>query len=170
MTQSHETDKQHAQINNIVLPPPTPQDIEATLTAMRNDMSASCLWLGGYLEEGDLWWVTIILPNGERDTAIGCGRSCAEAAAVAWINYVFDSDEEDFAKVVRHVPEGFQFELHAAPVPALKFLEVSPFPSLKSALLAERKKSASDGEFLEHLHGLLQEIIPNFSATLTYEE
>jgi hypothetical protein len=86
----------------------------------------------------------------------------------------FFVSDEDFA----HVPEGFQFELHAAPVPALKFLEVSPdllkadkaIPSLKSALLAERKKSASDGEFLEHLHGLLQEIIPNFSASSTYEE
>ena len=143
---------------NRVLPRPTPQDIEATLTAMRNDTSVHCLWLGGYLEEGDLWWVTIILPDGERSSEIGCGRSSAEAAAVAWINHVFVSDEEDFAKVVRHVPEGFQFELHAAPVPALKFLEVSPFPSLKSALLAERKKSASDGEFLVHLHGLLLEV------------
>jgi hypothetical protein len=116
MTQSHENpDKQHAQINNIVLPPPTPQDIEATLTAMRNDISAHCLWLGGYLEEGDLWWVTIILPNGERSSEIGSGDTSAEAAAVAWINYVFLSDE-DFAEVPRHVPEGFQFELHAAPV------------------------------------------------------
>jgi hypothetical protein len=100
---------------NRLIPKPTPQDIEATLTAMRNDISANCLWLGGYLEEGDLWWVTIILPNGERCSEIGSGDTSAEAAAVAWINYVFLSDE-DFAEVPRHVPEGFQFELHAAPV------------------------------------------------------
>ena len=48
---------------NRVLPTPTPQDIDAALTAIRNDMSALCLWLKGYLEQGDLWWVTIILPG-----------------------------------------------------------------------------------------------------------
>ena len=99
---------------NRLIPKPTPQHIEAMLTAMRNDTSVHCLWLGGWLEEGDLWWVTTILPNGERSSEIGCGRSSAEAAAVAWINHVFNSDE-DFAKVLHHVPEGWQFELHEVP-------------------------------------------------------
>jgi hypothetical protein len=101
---------------NKLLPIPTPQDIEAALSAIHNDVSALCLWLEGYLEQGDLWWVTIIFPDGERDTAIGCGRSSAEAAAVAWINCVFLLWLRPLAKVPRHVPEGFQFELHAAPV------------------------------------------------------
>jgi hypothetical protein len=101
---------------NRVLPTPTPQDIDAALTAIRNDMSALCLWLKGYLEQGDLWWVTIILPDGERHTAAGGGDTPAEAAAVAWINCVFLLWLRPLAEVPRHVPEGFQFELHAAPV------------------------------------------------------
>jgi len=101
---------------NRLLPTPTPQEIEAALTATLNDMSAFCLWLDGYLEQGDLWWVTIIFPDGERHTAAGGGNSSAEAAAVAWINCVFLLWSRPLAKVPRHVPEGFQFELHAAPV------------------------------------------------------
>ena len=171
---------------NRLLPMPTPHDIEATLTAIRNGESAIQQWRsGGYFESHDLWWVTIIFPDGERHSAVGGGTTSSEAAAVAWITCVIpwwlcpDLSDEDYAKVPRHVPDGFQFELHAVPVrPALKVIEGSrdllksdkAIPSLKSALLAERNKSASDEDFLEHLHGLLQEIIPNFSATLTYEE
>ena len=98
------------------LPVPTPEDIEAALTAIPTDRSAMCLWLKGYLEQGDLWWVTIIFPDGERHTAAGGGETAAEAAAVAWINCVFLLWLRPLAKVPRHVPEGFQFELHAAPV------------------------------------------------------
>jgi hypothetical protein len=170
---------------NRLLPTPTPQDIEAALTDICNGTSAIQRWRSdGYFKHHDLWWVTIIFPDGERHSAIGGGSTSAEAAAVAWITGVLpwwrcpDLDEA-CAKVPRHVPEGFRFEVHARPVrPALKLIQGSrdllksdeAIPSLKSALLAERKKSASDEEFLGHLHGLLEEIMPNFSATLTYEE
>jgi hypothetical protein len=151
-TKPEKTEGVEVQMNRR-LPTPTPQDIEAALSAIRNDMSAFCLWLEGYLEQGDLWWVTVIFPDGERHTAAGGGATSAEAAAVAWINCVFLLWLWPLAKVPRHVPDGFQFELHAVPVrPALKVIEGSrdplksdkPIPSLKSALLAEREKSASD--------------------------
>jgi hypothetical protein len=107
---------------NRLLPPPTPKDIEAALTAMRNGTSAIQQWRsGGYFKAHDLWWVTIIFPDGERRFPIGVGATSAEAAAVAWITCLLpwwlcpDLSDEDDAKVPRHVPEGWQFELHAAP-------------------------------------------------------
>ena len=181
---------------NRLLPPPTPQDIEAALTEIRNGTNVYGRWIllcddmknqdEAIAEAARLWWVNIINPEGVEETACGGGITSTEAAAVTWITTCLGAwwrepglSEEDDAKVPRHVPDGFQFELHAVPVrPALKVIEGSrdllksdkAIPSLKSALLAERNKSASDEDFLEHLHGLLQEIIPNFSATLTYEE
>jgi hypothetical protein len=158
---------------NRLLPTPTPQDIEATLTAIRNGESAIFAWGRAYVDEDDLWWVTSISPDGERHSGNGCGFTLVEATADAWIGEFLpcelgDLSEEDYAKVPLHVAEGWQFELHAVPVPALNVIEA--IPRLRSALFFERKKSASDGEFLEHLHGLLQEIIPDFSVSLTYKE
>jgi hypothetical protein len=147
-------------------------------------------------EADRLWWVTMTDPEGVENPAYGGGVTSAEAAAVAWCNAclvdwvskpglseeddaVVPRDVPEDAIVPRHVPEGYRFKVRAKPVdPTLKVVQGSQdllksdkaIPSLKSALLAERKKSASDEEFLEHLYGLLQEIIPNFSATLTYEE
>src|SRR5262245_11240274 len=122
MTQSHENpDKQHAQINNIVLQPPTPRDIETTLTAIRNGTSAICVWSRRSVEKCDLWWVTSISPDGKRHSGIGGGFTLAEATADAWIGDFLpwgsfpDFSDEDYAKVPRHVPEGWQFELYAAP-------------------------------------------------------
>ena len=74
---------------NRVLPTPTPQDIEATLTAIRNDMSALCLWLGVTLSKAICGGSLSYFPDGERHTAAGGGDTSAEAAAVAWINCVF---------------------------------------------------------------------------------
>jgi hypothetical protein len=147
-------------------------------------------------EADRLWWVTMTDPEGVEHPAYGGGVTSGEAAAVAWCNAclvdwvskpglseeddsVVPRDVPEDAIVPRHVPEGYRFKVRARPVrPTLKVVQGSQdllksdkaIPSLKSALLAERKKSASDGEFLEHLHGLLQEIIPNFCATLTYEK
>ena len=117
------------------LPTPTPQDVEAALISMRNGTSAygrmGCLdqsmdqyhW---WVAEADrLWWVDIINPEGVEETACGGGITSAEAAAVAWINVCLCAwwvqpglSDEDDAKVPRHVPEGWQFELHAMPVKA----------------------------------------------------
>ena len=109
-------------MNNIVLPPPTPQDIEATLTAIRNRGSAICVWSQHCgIEKRDLWWVTSISPDGERHPGIGADFTLDEAVADAWIGDFLpwgafpDFSDEDYANVPRHVPEGWQFELHAAP-------------------------------------------------------
>jgi hypothetical protein len=148
-----------------VLPTPTPQDIEAALSAMRNGTSAYGRWMrledsleyllfrhdGGGLssalshkslendrkanaEADRMWWVTIIEPDGDEEgLVLGGGTTLAEAAAVAWINSCIGpswrnsglSDEDD-AKVPRHVPDGWQFELHARPVrPVLTIIEGS---------------------------------------------
>ena len=152
-----------------ILPTPTPQDIEAALTTMRNGMSAYGRWMrlenslryvlfvlsdgrnaysrcvltNDSLEndyrakaEADcLWWVTIIEPDGEEGLVLGGGTTLAEAAAVAWINSCIGSSwsesglsDEDDAKVPRHVPEGWQFELYAEPVrhAALKVIQGAP--------------------------------------------
>jgi hypothetical protein len=119
-------DKEQVQMNNIVLPPPTPKHIEAALAAIRNGTSAFLRWFRldyGYeykAETARLWWVDINV-EGELE-ARGGGMTSAEAAAVAWINIWTDPwggrtglSEEDDANVPRHVPEGWQFELHAAP-------------------------------------------------------
>jgi hypothetical protein len=158
---------------NRLLPTPTPQDIEDTLTAIRNGESAIFAWGRAYVDEDDLWWVTSISPDGERHSGNGCGFTLVEATAHAWIGEFLPSElsgdltEEDYAKVPVHVAEGWQFEVHALPVPALNVDDT--LPRLRSALFFERKKSASDGEFLEHLHGLLREIIPDISVSLTYK-
>jgi len=98
-----------------LIPPPTKQDIEASLTAIRNGTSAIQQWrAGGCFKAHDLWWVTIIFD--ERHFPIGVGTTSAEAAAVAWITCVLpDLSDEDYAKVPRHVPDDVQFELHAVP-------------------------------------------------------
>jgi hypothetical protein len=116
---------------NRLLPPPTPQDIEAALTAIRDGTSACGRWarLDDHFSNFDkveaeadrLWWVDIINPEGVQEM-VGGGMTSAEAAAVAWISTCVHAwwlqpglSEEDDAKVPRHVPEGWQFELHAAP-------------------------------------------------------
>jgi len=80
-----------------------------------------------------LWWVTIIEPDGGEGLVLGGGTTLAEAAAVAWINSCIGrswsksglSDEDD-AKVPRHVPAGWQFELYKGPVrPVLTIIEGS---------------------------------------------
>src|SRR5262245_48509533 len=106
-----------------LLPTPTPKDIESTLTAIRNGTSAICVWsrLDGSIEKHDLWWVTTISPDGNRHPGIGGGFTLVEAAADAWIGDFLpwgsfpDFSDEDYAKVPRHVPEGWQLELYAAP-------------------------------------------------------
>jgi hypothetical protein len=107
-------------MNNIVLPPPTPKDIEAALTAIRNGTSA---YANYEYEEAEryLWWVDINSPDGLEDWC-GRGITSAEAAAVAWITTCLPAwweqpglGDEDYAKVPRHVPDGWQFELYAPP-------------------------------------------------------
>jgi hypothetical protein len=117
---------------NRLLPTPTPQDIEATLTAIRNGESAICVWSRHLVEKRDLWWVTTISPEGERHPAIGAGFTWDEAAADAWIGDFLpwgsfpDFSDEDYAKVPRQVPDGWQFELHAAPVCSPLFIRSFP--------------------------------------------
>jgi hypothetical protein len=50
---------------NRLIPKPTPQDIEASLTAIRNGTNSVYVWVqlyGQVIEKRDLWWVTIISP------------------------------------------------------------------------------------------------------------
>jgi hypothetical protein len=131
-----------------ILPTPTQRDIEAALMTMRDGTSAygrlACLdqrmeayhqWVA---EADRLWWVTIIDPEGTEQAAVGGGTTPAEAAAVGWINTYLLAwwdkpclSDEDYAKVPRNVPEGWQFELHAAPVrrpPVLKVIQDSLDP------------------------------------------
>ena len=116
------------------LPTPTHRDIEAALVAMRHGMNVYGWWarievdspetLHKQNAEADrLWWVDVINPEGVREDSYGGGTSPAEAAAVAWITtcvgawWVHPSlSDEDYAKVPRVVPEGWQFELYARPV------------------------------------------------------
>jgi hypothetical protein len=117
-----------------LIPAPTPEDIEAALITMRSGTNAFGRWvrMDDSLDkshemnaEGDrLWWVNVIRPDGVMDDTCGGGTSLAEAAAVAWITTSVGAwwwqhptiSDEDYAKVPRVVPEGWQFELHAKPV------------------------------------------------------
>jgi hypothetical protein len=116
-----------------VLPTPTPQDIEAALTDIRDgtNVFARLVRFSNDLENQDeanaeadrLWWVDIIDPHGV-DIFCGGGTSLAEAVAVAWISTCFLAwwsqpclSDEDDAKVPRHVPEGWQFEFRTPVVP-----------------------------------------------------
>ena len=127
---------------NRLLPTPTPQDIEAALTDIRNGTNVYWRWVQNDLKNQDeanaeadrLWWVDIINPEGVEETACGGGITPAEAAAVVWINTCLCdwwsqpglSDAGLDAKVPRHVPDGWQFELCARPVrPVLTIIEGS---------------------------------------------
>jgi hypothetical protein len=116
-------DKEQVQMNNIVLPivlpPPTPKDIEAALTDIRNGTNVYGRWIlfsddmknqdDANAEADRLWWVNIINPEGVEETACGGGITSTEAAAVTWINTCLCAwwrqpglSEEDDAKVPRH--------------------------------------------------------------------
>ena len=88
-----------------------------------------------HVQKRDLWWVTTISPDGERHSGIGCGFTLAEAAADAWIGHFLpwgsfpDFSEEDCANVPLQVADGWQFELHAAPVYSPLFLSSFPIHS-----------------------------------------
>ena len=114
-------------MNNIVLPPPTPKDIEAALTAIRNGTSAYGRWVrlmtttSAEAEADRLWWVDIINPEGVQEMVwrrYDFGRSGSSRVdqhlSTAWWVQPGLSDEDD-AKVPRHVPEGWQFELLRTP-------------------------------------------------------
>ena len=118
---------------NRLLPTPTPQDIEATLNAIRNGESAICVWSQHCgIEKYDLWWVTSISPHGERHPGIGAGFTLDEAVADAWIGDFLPwgsfpaFSDEDYANVPRHVPDGWQFEVYAAPVFSPLFIRSFP--------------------------------------------
>jgi hypothetical protein len=78
-----------------VLPTPTPQDIEAALTDIRDgtNVFGRLVRFSNDLENQDeanaeadrLWWVAIIDPHGVDQDCCGGGTTSAEAAAVAWI-------------------------------------------------------------------------------------
>ena len=125
----------------MILPPPTPQDIEAELIAMRNGTNAYGQWVRmddsldtlheSNAEADRLWWVDVIRPDGVMDDTCGGGTSLAEATAVAWITTCLGAwwrhpslSDEDYAKVPRQVPEGWYFELYAAP--GMHSLDTSP--------------------------------------------
>ena len=112
----------------LVLPTPTPQEIEAALTAMRDGTSVYGRWvrLDDFEADADadnLWWVEIVDPHGVQQDCCGGGTTFAEAAAVAWINACTVAwwmqgsgiSDEDDAKVSRHVPDGYRFELYERP-------------------------------------------------------
>jgi hypothetical protein len=112
----------------LVLPTPTPQGIEAALVAMRDGKSVYGRWVRRDNFEADadadgLWWVTVIGPDGVDQGCYGGGTTSSEAAAVAWINACVCAwwaqgpglSGEDYAKVPRRVPEGWQFELYERP-------------------------------------------------------
>jgi hypothetical protein len=110
---------------------PTPEDIEAALIAIRHGTSAygrfarievnSPETLHEQNAEADrLYWVDVINPDGMVEDVCGGGTTPAEAAAVAWITTSVGAwwqhptiSDEDYAKVSRVVPEGWQFELCA---------------------------------------------------------
>jgi hypothetical protein len=119
-------------MNRLLLPTPTPQDIEMALTAMRDGTKVYGRWMrfSNYVDHDDeadaeadrLWWVTIVQPDGNKWQALGGGNTSADAAAVAWISIWLRTwwwqpglSEEDDAKVPRRVPDGWQFELYDAP-------------------------------------------------------
>ena len=69
-------------------------------------------------EADRLWWVDVVRPDGVIDDTCGGGTSRAEATAVAWIITCLGAwwqhpslSDDDYAKVPRLVPEGWQFEL-----------------------------------------------------------
>ena len=84
-------------------------------------------------EADRLWWVDVIRPDGVMDDSCGGGTSLAEATAVAWVTTCLGAwwsepgfSDEDDAKVPRHVPDGWQFELYKRPVrPVLTVIEGS---------------------------------------------
>ena len=114
-----------------ILSPPTAQDIEAVLTTIRDGTNAygRLVRWGDHFESDDevkaeadrLWWVTIIDPDGVGLRCHHGGTSLAEAIAVAWINTCIPAwrwpalRDEDYAKVPRKVPDGWQFKLYDAP-------------------------------------------------------
>jgi hypothetical protein len=65
-----------------------------------------------------LYWVEVTDPEGVEKCSAGGGTSPAEAAAVintwaeAWLAHDTTLSDEDYAKVARVVPEGWQFELY----------------------------------------------------------
>jgi hypothetical protein len=104
-------------------------------------------------EADRLWWVDIINPDGVEECC-GGGTTSSEAAAVAWINNFVVGwwskpglSEEDDAKVPRHVPEGWQFELYAAPVrhAALKVIQGSSDPMASEKVSGGERSPWSDG-------------------------
>jgi hypothetical protein len=115
------------------VPAPTPQDIEAALIDIRNGANVYGWWIRftNYLKNEDeakaqadrLWWVDIIDHEGFEETACGGGVTLAEAAAVAWINTCVCAwwsqpgfSDSDDAKVPRHIPRDWRFELYSGPV------------------------------------------------------
>ena len=108
-----------------ILPIPTPQDIEAALTDMRDGASVYGKWVrdGAVGETNSLYWVTLIDPDNVEQDCYGGGITSAEAAAVAWINacvcaWWMDGPrlrDEDYIRIPRRVPEGWQFELLQVP-------------------------------------------------------
>jgi hypothetical protein len=117
---------------NKTLQTPTPHDIEAALSTMRDGTSAFGRWVRldtqDTLDEANamadgLWWVSIVRPDGAEECC-GAGTTSSEAAAVAWINVCVSAwwtqgprlRDEDYAKVPRRVAEGWRFELYEAPV------------------------------------------------------
>ena len=141
---------------NRLLPPPTPQDIEAALTEIRNGTNVYGRWIlfsddmknqdEANAQAGRLWWVNIINPEGVEETVCGGGITPAEAAAVTWINTCVCAwwrqpglSEEDDAKVPRRVPDGWQFELYKRPVrPVLTIIEGSRNQSSEKARPRDR--------------------------------
>jgi hypothetical protein len=114
------------------LPAPTPQDIEAALTDIRNGTNVYGRWIlfsddlknqdEANAEADRLWWVSIIDPEGFEEAACGGGITLAEAAAVAWISTCVCawwrqpgfSDSDD--AIPRHIPRDWRFELYSGPV------------------------------------------------------
>jgi hypothetical protein len=65
---------------------------------------------------------------------------------------------------------GTKFDAVALEFISQQFMDTGiAFPNFKSALIAERKKSADD-EYLATVVGLLEEQLPHLKLTLNYEE
>lgn len=113
----------------MIIRAPTPIEIENVLDGIMPGTSVFARWARG--DDGDLggslWWADVLSPANQLLACVGGGPTPSEAAAAAWIDFClwnWWSDGEtcsripthdEYLSVPRRVPEGWGFDLYAAP-------------------------------------------------------